>query len=102
MVQASKQGEIDIAGTILLENNNPNALGCINSIRISNELAYTFTLSRYSASDARLVQIYSFSLDAKDVFTDDFVYYLSDGDYLIAYTDIPGTNYLINIFDANS
>jgi hypothetical protein len=25
---------------------------------------------------------------------------LKDGDYLIAYTDIPGTNYLITVFDA--
>ena len=101
MYYKSKQGEIDITGTVLLENITDSTISIVNLIRVSNPAAYVFTLSRYSAADATLIQVYTFNLSAGDVFTDEFTYYLDTGDYLIGYSDVVGTNYVTTVFDAN-
>jgi hypothetical protein len=102
MISFNKQGEIDVTGTILYT--SAGDIGPINTsvtqIRVSNNAAYTYELFRFDFVSGLTTKIYSFSLDAGDVFTDDYNYLLKDGDYLIAYTDIPGTNYLITVFDA--
>ena len=102
MMSFNEQGEIDVTGTILYTGtagimpvNN-----AVSQIRVSNNAAYTYELFRFDFVSGLTTKIYSFSLDAGDVFTDDYNYLLKDGDYLIAYTDIPGTNYLITVFDA--
>lgn len=102
MSTRTNQGEINITGTVLLRNTSSISPAILYSIRVSNPAAYTFTLSRYSAINATLIQIYTFTLDAGDVFTDDLTYYLNNGDYLIAYTNVVGTNYVITLYDANS
>lgn len=103
MITYNQQGEIDVTGTVLFTASpSINLLtSSVNQIRISNPAAYTFELFRFDFENSSLIKIYSFNLDAGDVFTDSYNYFLNPGDYLIAYTDIPGTNYLITIFDAS-
>jgi len=103
MKNYNEQGEIDVTGTVLFTASPTESPinSSVNQIRINNSAAYTFELFRFDFESSNLIKIYSFNLDAGDVFTDSYNYILKAGDYLIAYSDIPGTNYLITIFDAS-
>lgn len=68
----------------------------ITSIRVNNPAAYDFTLTKYQASTASTVDVYTLSLAAGDTVTDSFFYLFDPGDQLILTSSIAGTTYYIN------
>lgn len=69
----------------------------INTLRINNPAAYDFTLTKYKASTASTVDIYSLSLAAGDIITDTYLYMFDPGDQLILTSSVAGTNYYITL-----
>jgi len=67
------------------------------SIRVNNPAAYTFTVTKYTASPALTTDVYTLSLAAGDTVTDSFVYLFDQGDQLILDSSVAGTIYVINI-----
>jgi hypothetical protein len=95
MAEIVKQGEVDVAGTILYIGGASSVLTKIFSIKFYNSLAYRLILERYDAISATSKIIYELNLSAGDSVTDDFQYALKEGDELIVYSNIPGTTYYI-------
>jgi hypothetical protein len=95
MAEIVKQGEVDVAGTILYIGSIGPVLTKITTLRFYNPLAYVLTLERYDAISATSETLYELNLDAGDTVTDDLVYALKEGDELVVYSNIPGTTYYV-------
>jgi hypothetical protein len=95
MAEIVKQGEVDVAGTILYIGTNSSVLTKITTLRFYNPLAYVLTLERYDAISATSETLYELTLGAGDTVTDDLIYALREGDELVVYSDIPGTTYYV-------
>lgn len=65
------------------------------SLRFNNSRAYTLTVSKYTEATKNSVVLYTLNLSAGDTVTDNFPYYLDEGDYLTATSNISGTHYTI-------
>lgn len=95
MAEFVKQGEVDIAGTILYIGGDSAVLTKITTLRFYNPSAYVLTLTRYDAISATTETLYRLSLGAGDTVTDDLLYALNTGDELVVFSDIPGTTYYV-------
>ena len=95
MAEIVKQGEVDVAGTILYIGSNNPLLTKILTLRFYNPLAYVLTLERYDAISASSEILYELNLSAGDTVTDGLTYALKEGDELVVYSNIPGTTYYV-------
>ena len=95
MAEFVKQGEVNLAGTILYTGGASTILTKIISLRFYNSMAYVLTLERYDAVTTNSEVIYRLTLDAGDTVTDDLSYALNAGDQITVYSDIPGTTYYV-------
>jgi hypothetical protein len=95
MAEFVKQGEVDLAGTILYTGGTSTILTKIIALRFYNSVAYVLTLERYDAVTATSEVMYRLTLDAGDTVTDDLSYALNAGDQIIVYSDVPGTTYYV-------
>ena len=95
MAEIVKQGEVNVAGTILYIGSNGVILTKITNLRFYNPLAYVLTLERYDAISATSETLYQLTLGAGDTVTDDLIYALKEGDELVVYSNIPGTTYYV-------
>jgi hypothetical protein len=95
MAEIVKQGEVNVAGTILYIGSANPVLTKITTLRFYNPLAYVLTLERYDAISATSETLYELNLDPGDTVTDDLIYALKEGDELVVYSDIPGTTYYV-------
>ena len=95
MAEIVKQGEVDVAGTILYIGSNNPLLTKILTLRFYNPLAYVLTLERYDAISASSEILYELNLSAGDIVTDGLTYALKEGDELVVYSNIPGTTYYV-------
>jgi len=83
------------AGTQIIYEAPEEITSCIVVyIRLNNPNAYTITLSRYEASTASTVNLYTNTLAAGDSVIDTTTYVLYPGDKIILTTTSPGTVYL--------
>ena len=79
---------------------SPNS-GCnVGNIRVHNPAAYDFTLTKYQASTASTIIVYSLSLSAGDTVTDTFPYVFEPGDQLIFTSSIAGTTYQVLVTES--
>ena len=95
MAEFVKQGEVDVAGTILYIGSDNPLLTKILTLRFYNPLAYVLTLERYDALSASSETLYELNLSAGDTVTDGLTYALKEGDELVVYSNIPGTTYYV-------
>lgn len=95
MAEIVKQGEVNVAGTILYIGSNGIILTKITNLRFYNSLPYVLTLKRYDAISATSETLYELTLGAGDTVTDDLIYALKEGDELVVYSNIPGTTYYV-------
>ena len=95
MAEIVKQGEVDVAGTILYIGTASPVLTKITTLRFYNPLAYVLTLERYDAISTTSETLYELTLGAGDTVTDDLLYALREGDELVVYSNIPGTTYYV-------
>jgi hypothetical protein len=95
MSEFVKQGEIDIAGTLLYTGTQAAVLSRVITLSFNNPLAYVLTLERYDAATTSTIVLYEINLAAGDTVNDTLTYALNAGDTLTVYSDIPGTSYYI-------
>ena len=95
MAEIVKQGEVNVAGTILYIGSVGPVLTKITTLRFYNALPYVLTLERYDAISATSETLYQLTLAAGDTVTDDLLYALKEGDELVVYSNIPGTTYYV-------
>ncbi len=94
MAEFSNQGDLSITGTVLLTGGTSTiALDKLVIFRFNNPLAYSIQLYKYEALTLTTTLIYNLNLSAGDTLTDNLSYALSNGDQLIAYSNILGTSY---------
>jgi hypothetical protein len=89
----SNQGTLSTLGTTIhtaLDNNASE----LRYMRFNNALAYTLTVSKYTAATAATTQVYSVNLSAGDTITDSFPYFLNEGDYIRVTSSIAGTTFI--------
>lgn len=94
MNEFSLQGELDVAGTKLIEA-AAKTIVRVNNLRFNNPSASKLTLSIYKAKNYKSVNVYNLTLDPGDTVTDSYTYFLEPGDYIVATPDITGTIYLV-------
>jgi hypothetical protein len=91
------EGTIAVPGTATLYTtpilNSANTIG----LRFNNTLANDVTLSIYNAVSLATTVIYTVSLSAGDILTDNYVYPLNTGDQIIVTTTAVNTNYILTI-----
>jgi hypothetical protein len=87
----SNQGTLLTTGTII-HTAPDNNVSEIRLLRFNNPLAYTLTLTKYTSGSP--TQVYSINLSAGDTVTDSFQYFLSEGDYIKATSNIVGTTFI--------
>jgi hypothetical protein len=90
----TSQGTIAVTGTII-HTAPTNGISKSISIRVSNPAAYDITLTKYDASTATSINVYTLNLAAGDVMTDNLVYLLNANDYIELTSTVPGTTYVI-------
>lgn len=95
MAEIVKQGEVNVAGTILYIGSAGPVLTKITTLRFYNALPYVLTLERYDAISSTSETLYQLTLAAGDTVTDDLIYALNEGDELVVYSNIPGTTYYV-------
>jgi hypothetical protein len=95
MAEFVKQGEVNVAGTILYIGSGSPLLTKILTLRFYNPLVYVLTLERYDALSASSETLYELNLSAGDTVTDGLTYALKEGDELVVYSNIPGTTYYV-------
>jgi len=93
MAEFVEQGVLSITGTTIFTGTSDIGYSRVLNIRIHNPAAYVITVDRYEASTATTTNIYSVSLSAGDILTDNFGYALGIGDQLIITSDIVGSTY---------
>lgn len=99
MAEFSLQGDINIAGTVLVTGSSAIPLTKVLTLSFNNPLAYVLTLEKYDALTASTIVLYEITLAAGDTVNDTLTYALNAGDTLTVYSDIPGTSYYIYGFD---
>jgi hypothetical protein len=91
------EGTIAAASTVTLYTvpvaTTSNTIG----LRFNNSLANDITLSIYNAVSLATTDIYTVSLSAGDILTDNYVYPLNVGDEIIVTTTAANTNYILTI-----
>lgn len=87
----SNQGTLSTSGTII-HTAPDNNVSEVRSLRFNNPSAYTLTLTKYTSGTPTI--IYSLGLSAGDIVTDTFNYYLQEGDYIKATSNITGTTFI--------
>ena len=87
----SNQGTLSTLGTII-HTAPDNNVSEIRLLRFNNPSAYTLTLTKYTSGTP--TQVYSVNLSAGDTITDSFQYFLNEGDYIKATSNIAGTTFI--------
>ena len=87
----SNQGTLSTLGTII-HTAPDNNVSEIRLLRFNNPSAYTLTLTKYTSGTP--TQVYSINLSAGDTITDSFQYFLNEGDYIKATSNIAGTTFI--------
>ena len=90
----SKSGQVSTLESKLYVVPRGNTLD-FQSLRFNNAKAYTLTVSKYTEATKNSAVLYTLNLSAGDTVTDNFPYYLDEGDYLTAISSISGTHYTI-------
>jgi hypothetical protein len=87
----SNQGTL--SGTTAVHTAPDNNRSEVNSLRFTNAAAFTLTLQKYTP--AATTVIYSLTLSAGDVLTDDNPYHLDENDRLEAISSVAGTTFIV-------
>jgi hypothetical protein len=95
MAEFSLQGDVNIAGTLLVTGSLGIALTKVVTLSFNNPLAYVLTLEKYDALTLSTIVLYEITLAAGDTVNDTLTYALNAGDTLTVYSDILGTSYYI-------
>lgn len=95
MNEISLQGILSTTGTTLFVVPRNNIYKVV-SMRFNNPAAYNLTLTKYSAKTSSSITVYSLALSAGDTVTDNFVYFLEEGEYLTVTSSVPGTSYIVS------
>jgi len=87
----SNQGTL--SGTTAVHTAPDNNRSEVNSLRFTNAAAFTLTLQMYTP--AATTVIYSLTLSAGDILTDDNPYHLDQNDRLEAISSVAGTTFIV-------
>lgn len=102
MAEFTKQGILNITGTLLHTGDNGQPLSKVFTLNFNNPTAYAITLEKYDAKSATSIVLYKINLSAGDTVNDTLVYSLNKGDTLTAYSDVTGTSYYVYGIDYGS
>jgi hypothetical protein len=87
----SNQGVV--TGTQVIHAAPDNNRSEVNSLRFTNTSAFALTLQKYTS--AATTVIYSLTLSAGDVLTDDNPYHLNENERLEAISSVAGTTFIV-------
>jgi|LakMenE22Apr09ns_1017241.scaffolds.fasta_scaffold12614_2 hypothetical protein len=90
----SLQGIIDVAGTTLCIVPAKFIIK-VTAIRVNNSNPHTFQISKYDAATASLITIYRVDMAAGDTLTDNFTYFIEEGENIVLESTIPNTSYVL-------
>jgi hypothetical protein len=89
----SNQGTL--SGTTAVHTAPDNNRSEVNSLRFTNAAAFVLTLQKYTSATAATTVIYSLTLSAGDILTDDNSYHLDQNDRLEAISSVAGTTFIV-------
>ena len=82
-----------ISGTEIIHTAPDNNMSEIRLMRFTNDNAFDVVIKKYTSSTLTTTTLYSLTLAAGDIFTDDNPYYLDENDRLEVESHVSGTTF---------